>query len=201
MLNLAKNHWIDNLMESAISLEDCCICKECCKRIPVCVCDYRVIEAIISAILSIEIIKQLRVYQIKEEMLNYMAEIWWYFPNQNLLKLMTIEEESFYNFLTIPRLRGGCPFLSKNKENGCRFPKIKPYICAIYPYYLEHGEFKISSTCIYAKTKNIIEIEPSVRQIAKNLACECIKNQKNYFKNLKKIQELYTIPQITFHTF
>lgn len=188
-------------MEFTIFLEDCGICKECCKSIPVCVCDYRVIEAIISEILPIEIINQLRVYQIKEEMLNYIAKIWWYFPNHNLLKIMTIEEEGLYYILTIPRLRGGCPFLSKDKEKGCRFPKIKPYNCAIYPYYLEQGEFKISSTCKYTKTKNKIEIKSSVRQIAENLACECIKNQNNYFKTLRIIQEIYNIPQITYHAF
>jgi len=160
-----------------------------------------VIEAINSDILPIEIINQLRIYQIKEEMLNYTAKIWWYFPNHNLLKLMTIEEEGFYNYLIIPRLQGGCPFLSEDEEKGCRFPKIKPYNCAIYPYYIEHGEFKINSTCKYAKTKNLIEIQSSVRKIAENLASECLKNQKNYYKNLKKIQEIYTIPQITYYTF
>ncbi len=188
-------------MESIIFLEECGICRECCERIPICVCDYRVIEAIISDILPIEIINQLRIYQIKEELLNYVAKIWWFFPNHNLLKLMTIEEEGFYYILTIPRLRGGCPFLSKDKERGCQFPKIKPYNCAIYPYYIEHGEFKISLTCKYAKTKNIIEIKSSIRQIADNFTRECLKNQKNYFKNLKKIQEIYTIPQIKYHAF
>ena len=188
-------------MESIVFLEECGTCKECCKRIPVCVCDYRVIEAINSDILPIEIIKQLQIYQIKEEILDYIAHIWWFFPNQNLLKLISLEEDGFYFILAIPRLLGGCPFLSKDKERGCQFPQIKPYNCAIYPYYLEYGELKMSSTCKHTKTKNIIEIKSTVRQIADNLAWECLKNQENYFKNLKKIQEMYDIPKITYHLF
>ncbi len=188
-------------MESTIYLENCDTCKECCKSIPVCVCDYRVIEGINSEILPIEIIKQLRVYQIEEEMLNFIAKIWWYFPNQNLLKLMTIGEEGFYSFLTIPRLQGGCPFLSKDKEKGCLFPEIKPYNCAIFPYYQEQGEFKISSNCKYAKTRSINEIKSQLVQIVKKFARECVRNQKNYFKNLKKIQEIHAIPQIRYQAF
>ena len=185
-------------MELTILLEECGICKECCKSIPVCVCDYRVIEAIFSGTLPIEIINQLQIYQINEKMLDYIAKIWWYFPNQNLLKLLTMEEEGLYNILTIPRLREGCPFLSENKEIGCRFPEIKPYYCAIYPYFLECGELKISSTCKHAKTINLSEIKSSLIQISENLMRECMKNQEKYFKNLKKIQQKYSIPQIPF---
>lgn len=188
-------------MESTIFLEECIVCKECCKSIPVCACDYRVIKAINSDILPIEIINQLRVYQIREDILNYMAKIWWYFPNHNLLKLMTIEEKGFYNILTIPRRRGECPFLSKGEEKGCQFPQIKPYNCSIYPYYLEHGELKISSICKHARTNNMNEIKSSLEKIAENFALECMRNQKNYFKNLKRIQEIFTIPKITYHTF
>ncbi|MBN1800395.1 MAG: YkgJ family cysteine cluster protein [Candidatus Lokiarchaeota archaeon] len=188
-------------MEHTIFLEECGICKECCKSIPVCLCDYRVIKAILSDIIPTEIIKKLRIIQINEEMLNYLAEIWWYFPNQNLLKLMTIEEDGFYYFLTIPRVQGGCPFLSEDEQEGCRFPQIKPFNCAIYPFYQVNGELKISPSCKYAKTKNIMEIKSSVNQIADNFAREFAKNQKHYFKDLKKIQEMYAIPKISYHTF
>ena len=68
-------------MESTIFLEECGTCKECCESIPICVCDYRVIEAINSDILPIRIIKKLRVYQIDEEMIDYIARIWWHFPS------------------------------------------------------------------------------------------------------------------------
>ena len=188
-------------MDFTIFLEECGNCKECCRRIPVCVCDYRVIEAIISDMLPNEIINQLRIYQIEEAMLDYTAKIWWYFPNHNLLKCMTKDEEGFYYLLIIPRLQEGWPFLSEDIEKGCRFPDIKPYNCAIYPYYLEDGEFKINSTCKYAINKNIIEIQLSLRRIAENFTLECLKNQEHYFVSLKKIQERQVIPQINYHKF
>lgn len=182
-------------MDFTIFVEVCGVCKECCRSIPVCVCDYRMIEAIKSDILPIEIIKKLRIYQIEEEMVDYIAKAWWYYPDQNLLKLMTIVEEGFYHFLTIPQLREGCPFLS---ENGCRVPKLKPYNCAIYPYYLERGVLKVSSTCKYSKIRDLEEIRPILKQIAGSFARECAKYQQNYFIHLKTIQEKFSIPQFTY---
>jgi hypothetical protein len=191
----------DNSYEQILS-NLCNTCKECCKEgVPEGVCGYNTIEQILAGKIPENLVKQLVIYRVPREKIDEAAIKWWQFPKTNLLKVLTKEENGFYEFLAVPYAKIKCIFLSD--EGPCLYPQAKPFDCSMFPFHFDHEQFKIETWCkmtepcqtnkeVYKKYYN--QTLKSAQQYEKFVK----KNTKLYFEKLKEIQKTYKLEIINF---
>lgn len=196
----------ENSYEQILS-DLCSVCKECCKEgVPEGICGYNTIDMILNGKIPENLVKQLVVYRVPQDRIDEAATKWWHFPKKNLLKLLTKEENGFYEFLAVPYAKIKCIFLSD--DGPCLYPDAKPFDCSMFPFHFEKGEYRIETWCKMTELCQINKDKYDKKvfdkyysqtlKSAKQYEKFAKKYSKAYFEKLKEIKNKYSLEIINF---
>lgn len=175
---------------TAVEFNECAACKQCCKDIDEGICGYNTLAELLTGRIPTSMVERFVIFRIETKYLDILASDWCLFPSVNILPLITLPVNGIYEYLALPVIHDGCPFIT---DHGCRYNDIKLFDCRVFPFYFEKGEFHTFNNCAYTKKLNLEEMKRSLQQTTAEFIAFSKANQKLYFQELPKLKAKYHI--------
>jgi Fe-S-cluster containining protein len=178
-----------------IEMTDCAKCRGCCgdvggEKFNQIMLSYEFLEAIEANKIPEKIIQQMIIYKIPAQTLDAAAKYLRMYPVDNLMRHMTtLDPEGYYEFMSLPK--GKCTLLG---PSGCQFLEFKPYICAIFPFYIYKLQPYYSYGCVACdKIENDILVRESAGRLIIHYIIAAEQHKEQYRPTLERIKQNYCL--------
>lgn len=176
-----------------IEMNDCAECQGCCDegdKFNQIMVSYAFLDATLKNKIPENALQQMLIFRIPAQIIDDAAKYLRMYPIDNLLKHMTIlSSDGYYEYLSLPD--GKCIFLS---PRGCLIPEYKPYICAMFPFYVYKLQTHFNYACPASdKIENDLPVRECIGQLIVNYILYAEAHKEQYSIALEKIKQKYKL--------